>query len=289
MTILISAANGKTGRQVTSALLARDDAPPVRALTRSCLAPAQGVEFVKADLTEPSTLTSAMQGVETVIHYGPPFHPREVAMGKNMIDAASANGAKHFIFISVIHPEIDDLVNHQAKLAIEAYLKNSRMGWTILRPQHYMQNIDVARVVEQGRLSMPYPVETVLGHVDMRDLAEAVAKVAVEPGHFYATYDLDGGQNLSVTQIADTISRLSGKGVEALPSDAAAFIEQVRPHWDGPLSDYSIEGFHRLFGYYGRRGITGNPNVLSWLLGHQPSSFENYVRRSLEAFPVRSI
>jgi hypothetical protein len=37
----------------------------------------------------------------------------------------------------------------------------------------------------------------------------------------------------------------------------------------------------RLFGHYGRYGITGNPNVLSWLLGRRPTRFDEYVRRCL--------
>jgi len=39
----------------------------------------------------------------------------------------------------------------------------------------------------------------------------------------------------------------------------------------------------RLFDHYGRYGISGNSNVLSWLLGRRPTSFDQYVRRSLAA------
>jgi hypothetical protein len=39
----------------------------------------------------------------------------------------------------------------------------------------------------------------------------------------------------------------------------------------------------RLFDHYGRYGITGNPNVLTWLLGRPPTSFDEYVQRSLAA------
>jgi uncharacterized protein YbjT (DUF2867 family) len=283
MTILVSAANGKTGRNVISALLARGDAPSIRALLRRPASTAiAGVTAVYADLSEPKTLGPALHEVDTVIHYGPSLHPHETTMGMNMIDAAKSAGVRRFIFISVIHPEIENLLNHKAKLAIEAYLINSRMDWTVLRPQHYMQNINVERVVAQGKLAMPYPVETVLGHVDMRDLAEAAAKVATEPGHAYATYDVDAAEHLSVTDIAATVSRLSGKPVQAIALDPYDFVNNVGPHWGEPLSDYAIEAFHRLFGYYARFGIYGNANVLTWLLGRRPRSFEDYVRNALE-------
>ena len=288
MTILVSAANGKTGRSVIAALLARGDAPTIRAFSRSPGKTPDGVVQVHGDMTEPRDVASALRGVQTVIHYAPPLGPGEVAMGMNMINAAQAAGVRRFIFVSVIHPEIDDLMNHQAKLAIEAYLINSRMEWTVLRPQHYMQNIDVNRVVKEGRLGFPYPVETVLGHVDMRDLAEATAKVAVEPGHAFATYDMDGNQHLSTSQMAEVISRVSGKSVEAVALDPTTVIAAMAKHWGEPMSDYTIDAFHRLFGYYARHGIYGNANVLTWLLGRPPGTFEDYVSRSLagDAGPI---
>jgi uncharacterized protein YbjT (DUF2867 family) len=279
MKILVSAANGKTGRHVIASLRARTHVPVIRGLgTR----PVEHTdESVTGDMNDPTVLARAVQGVDAVIHYGPPMHPRETAMGTGMIDAAVAAGVRRFVFISVIHPEIDDLMNHQAKLDIESHLINSRLDWTVLRPQHYMQNIDVARCMQQGRLVMPYPVDTVLGHVDMHDLAEAVAKVVMEPSHVYATYDVSADQALSVSDICATITRVSGASVEPKAMDVYSVVDMIKAHWKGPLSDYSIEAFHRLFGYYARHGIQGNPNVLTWLLGRLPATFEDYVRRSL--------
>jgi hypothetical protein len=39
----------------------------------------------------------------------------------------------------------------------------------------------------------------------------------------------------------------------------------------------------RLFDHYSRYGITGNPNVLGWLLDRPPTRFDTYVRRHLPA------
>ena len=45
--------------------------------------------------------------------------------------------------------------------------------------------------------------------------------------------------------------------------------------------DYRLDAMFRLFDHYGRYGISGNSNALSWLLGRGPTSFDEYVRRSL--------
>ncbi len=44
--------------------------------------------------------------------------------------------------------------------------------------------------------------------------------------------------------------------------------------------DHRHDALARLFDHYGHYGIIGNPNVLGWLLGRQPTSFAEYVRRS---------
>lgn len=278
MSLLVTGARGKTGRHVIAALKARENCPPIRGFGRSAY-DTSGIEYVAGDLECPEDRARAVAGVDCVIHYAPPFHPRETAFGTGMIDAAKAAGVKHFIYISVIHPQIEDLLNHRAKLAVEAYLINAGIDWTILRPQHYMQNIDVARVVGTGALTVPYPVTTVLGHVDMADVAEAAAKVALEPGHFRATYDLAADAQLSPTDICNSISAESGKMVNAVEIAPAEVLEMARHFL--PAGAYTEEALYRLFGYYARRGIHGNSNVLTWLLGRTPTSFEAYVRRML--------
>jgi uncharacterized protein YbjT (DUF2867 family) len=280
-TTLVTAANGRTGQHVIAALRSRPETGSIRGFA---LRPVQSAdETAQGDMCELRSIEHAVKGVDTVIHYGPAMHPRETAMGTDMIDAAQAAGVRRFVYISVIHPEIENLLNHKAKLAVEAHLVNSRLDWTVVRPQHYMQNIPVAKVVADGRLVMPYPVTTRLGHVDMQDLAEAVATVASEGGHSYATYDISAEEDLSVENICQAIARISGTFIQAKAIDPYALIDIIKAHWRGPLSDYSIEGFHRLFGYYARHGIRGNARVLTWLLNRPPGTFDGYVRRCLAA------
>ncbi|HEY5387399.1 MAG TPA: hypothetical protein VIL79_05790 [Thermoleophilia bacterium] len=75
------------------------------------------------------------------------------------------------------------------------------------------------------------------------------------------------------------IAAVSGRaiGAEQVPFPASTAAGS-RPT---DVEDYRLDAMVRLFGHYGRYGITGNPNVLGWLLGRRPTSFEQYVRRSL--------
>ncbi len=48
------------------------------------------------------------------------------------------------------------------------------------------------------------------------------------------------------------------------------------------ISEYAENAFIRLFFYYNRWGLTGNKNILRFLLGREPTSVEDYVIRSLK-------
>lgn len=278
MRVLVVGPHGKTGRHVVAALERRSE--PVEIIGFSRTAPADGRYACRlGDLENHADRARAVEGVDAVIHYGPAFHPRETAMGTGMIDAAAAAGVRRFIYISVIHPQIDALLNHKAKLAVEAYLIDSALDWTILRPQHYMQNIDVPRVIAGGRLPTPYSLTQPLGHVDLVDLADAAATVLLEDGHSAANYDISGEENLSAEDICAIVSDIGGTPVQPLAVEPDQVVAMIAAHH--PLGAYEVEALHRLFGYYGRKGIRGNAKVLSWLLQRQPGTFRDYVRRSL--------
>jgi uncharacterized protein YbjT (DUF2867 family) len=278
--ILVTSANGKTGQHVVRALLAKKQ--EIRALDISeKVAELQrlGVkEVIAGDMLDAATLNKAMDGVRAVVHIGPPFHPRERMMGEVVIDAAKSHGVGLFVYFSVLHPQIEALIQHTMKLKVEEHLINSRLPYTILQPMHYMQNVFVGDVVRGGVFDLPYSMETPLSFVDMQDVAEVAGKVLTEAGHERATYELCGSDTLSGFDIARIIGEESGTRIETKSIPLQEFISHVPVK----MSDYTVHGIERLFTYYNRHGLTGNPNVLAWLLGRKPTTFAEYVRRELK-------
>jgi uncharacterized protein YbjT (DUF2867 family) len=280
--ILVTAANGRTGRSVVRALVraghrvrAFDHRVEVRELLGEGAA-----EAVVGDLLEPDDRRRAVEGAQAVIHIGPPMHPREAEMGHGVVTAAREGGVEHFVQFSVTHPQLEPLLNHQAKLAVERAVLLSRMPFTILQPMHYMQNIDVARVVAEGVLRQPYALDTRLAHVDLQDATEVAAKVVSEgQPHYYATYELSGEDFHNACELAKLISTESGRPIRAELVSFPAHANGGRV--PSEAEDYHLDAMTRLFDHYGRYGITGNSNVLSWLLGRRPTSFAEFVRRNL--------
>jgi uncharacterized protein YbjT (DUF2867 family) len=279
----MTSANGRTGRHVIAELLALGldvralDVDPAVAGLKDW-----GVrETVAGDMLDRAVLARAVEGADTVIHVGPMGHA-QTAMGMAVIDAARAAKVRHFVYISVIHPQIEYLLNHSAKAAVEDYLLRSRLDWTILQPQHYMQNVVVKEVVREGRFTLPYSMTRKLGFLDMRDLALVAAKVVTEPGHIHATYELCAADHLSGEEVAGIVGSVCGKEIRAEQAPLDAMLAGIAARMPSVTAwDDTADWLYRLFGYYDRYGIVGNPNVLSWLLGRAPTSFADYVAREL--------
>ncbi len=99
--------------------------------------------------------------------------------------------------------------------------------------------------------------------------------------HRYATYELCGDDFISGHDIARDHRRRGRRAVVARQVPVTPRGGE-RGHAAG-REDYRADAMVRLFDHYGRYGITGNPNVLTWLLGRPPTRFAAYVRRHLPA------
>ena len=283
--ILVTGAGGKTGKAVVRALAARG--AQVRAFARRAehepvLRQRGAVEVIAGDLRSSSDLRRALQGVRGVYHICPNVHPDEVAIGQAAIAAASAAGVAQFVFHSVLHPQTESMPHHWNKLRVEAALFTSGLPFTILQPAPYMQNLLAGweAIAGRGVYSLPYPVKTRLSLVDLEDVAAAAAIVLTEPGHLDAAYELAGTPPMSQTEVAAILSQALGRPVAAVPESVDTWAKRVRA---GGMSDAQISTLRKMFDYYARYGLPGNPNILGWLLRRQPASLAGFAAGMAQA------
>ncbi len=279
--ILVTGAAGKTGRAVLRALSGHGEL--VRALVHRAdhvrLVEDLGArEAVIGDMRAGPALGQAMRGARAVYHICPNVSPDEVTIGRAVIAAARTAGVEHVVYHSVLHPQTEAMPHHWQKLRVEEALFESGLACTILQPCTYMQNVLAGwrTIVEDGVYAVPYPVETRLSLVDLDDVAEAARAVLTEPGHVAATYELAGPEALTQTEVADRVSRQLGRPVRAERMAVEAWVDRAR---GAGMGAYQVETLVKMFRYYERFGLCGNPRILSQVIGRPPGTFEAFVER----------
>ncbi len=282
--ILVTGAGGKTGTAVIRALRAR------RAVVRALVFHDDQVQRVKelgaretivGDMRKKATLSQAVRNVQAIYHICPNVSPDEVRIGRALVSAARAARVERFVYHSVLHPQTKTMPHHWKKLRVEAVLFESGIPYTILQSASYMQNILTSweAVLEDGVYRVPYGTKTRLAIVDLADVAEVASIVLTQPGHFGATYELAGPEVLAQTEMADILTRQLGRPVRV---ETIAVDKWVSRALVSGMGHYQVDALVRMFDYYGRYGFWGSPNVLAYLLGRSPTTFESFVERAIQ-------
>jgi NAD(P)H dehydrogenase (quinone) len=277
--ILVSGAAGKTGKAVIRALAARSER--VHAYVhRPTHVPAvleQGAAAASVGtLDNVEAIVQAAKGARAVYHICPNVSPHELPFARAVAEAASRAGVRRFVFHSVLHPQIEAMPHHWQKMRVEEMLFASRLDVSVLQPAAYMQNLlpQWDAITTEGTYTIPYPAGSRISLVDLDDVAEAAAIVLTDQAHIGATYELAGTQPLSQTEVAAIVGQALGRGIR---------IEEETPEsWAAratAMDSYQRETLTSMFRYYARHSLVGNCNTLRWLLGREPASLADFVRR----------
>ena len=291
MTVLVTAANGNQGQLLIPRLVAAGVA--VRACVRSdasgqALRAAGVTDIVAGDLTEPGVLARALDGVEKVYYVGPALHPQERATGFAAIDAAHAAGVRHFVFSSVLHAIITDLVQHEIKRDLEEHLISSGLEFTILQPANYMLRHRLLPAFAQGVFRLSWALDRAQSMVDLADVTQVAAAVLADTDrHAGATYELVAPGRYTAYDIASVIAEVTGREVRAELIDPGTFLRTALGTDDLSRFPYEMRALHAICTRYSNYDFVGNPNVLNWLLSRPPTTFAQFVEREYDAFRLR--
>lgn len=280
--IFITGAAGKTGRAIIHALAHGNN--QITALVRTS-AQAQtlsgygNLKILIGDLNNLQIIASEIPQNATLYHICPNVSPFELEIGRQLIRIAQNKKFDRFIYHSVLHPQVEEMPHHWQKMRVEEELFKSGLDFTILQPCAYMQNILGSwKEIKTGRYSTPYKVSAKMSLVDLNDVAEAAARVILDPGYANAIFELAGPDQLDQNQIARYCS-------SALETPVAA-VELSREDWlnnslsRGMALDQALV-LIKMFEYYDQYGFVGNPAVLSMLLTHPPTHFQQFLERTL--------
>ena len=279
--ILVNAANGQQGRLLVPKLLAAGR--KVRACVHTQRSADElrslGVdEVLVGDLADPNLIAAAVRGISSIYHVCPGIQPRERELGMAWIAAARAQRLDHFVFSSVLHPIITDLVQHEIKRDIEECLVSSGLEFTILQPTIYMAPRRFGPVLRSGVLNTAWSLDRRQSLVDIGDVTDVALAVLTDgPRHAAATYQLAGAERLTAHDMAATIAKVLGRAVEAREIAPDAYLAGLFGDRDPAIIIHETSVARSLTVRYSSHDFVGNPNVLTWLLGREPTTFEAFV------------
>jgi uncharacterized protein YbjT (DUF2867 family) len=141
--IFITGAGGKTGKALVKSLSKVESVCAFvhREEQVSVLKSLGAEKVILGDMQDTSAIRSAMQSARAIYHICPNMNPREMEIGKLVIDEAREARVEHFVYHSVLHPPIEVMNHHWQKMHVEEMIFESGIPFTILQPALYMQNL----------------------------------------------------------------------------------------------------------------------------------------------------
>jgi NADH dehydrogenase len=294
MTILITGAAGEIGSRMVRRFHEQGHTVRALVLPGDPLAGRLGdaAQIHVGDVTKPETLSGAFAGVEVVYHLAAvllcekadAFQVVNVEGTRNVANAAEATGVRHLIHISsasVVYPRTTHYSRskRQAENIITACQK---VRWTLVRPTlvydrdgglefklyaDFVRRYPVVPLVAGGR-ARKSPV-----HVD--DLLSGLLAMAGNPITFGKTYNLSGGETVTLRELAELMLKQQGlhKPMLTIPTSLCRVATRV---W-GMLNRRPLLMEHTLAGLTQDADL--DHSAASRDLGYQPTGVRTGILR----------
>jgi uncharacterized protein YbjT (DUF2867 family) len=263
--ILITGATGTVGSAVLEEV--RKTGKPFKAMVRK-----EGdlPNAVVADFADKESMKHALTGVDIVFLVCSPI-PELVTLESNAIEACHEAGVKHVVLNSALGAGDYAKSFPSWHRKVEENLKASGLGYTILRPNSFMQNI-VAYLAPSIRAQGAFYAaagNAEYSFIDVRDVAAVAAKILDSPkAHAGKIYELNGPEAVTYAELA---RRIPATFVD-IPEEAQrkAMLEMGMPEWQ-------VTALLDLQRYYvdGHGGEVDN--VLESLLGRVPITLDQFL------------
>jgi NADH dehydrogenase len=293
--ILVTGAAGFAGSRVVARMVQEGEHP--RALVRDAARakgrlPSQGVEIVEGDTTQPETLSTAVAGIDTIIHAafitaerkqgpGVNYQQTNITGTINLLEAARKAGVRRIIELGGLGTRPARHGSYmETRYVADQHIKQSGLAWSILGPSVQF-GAGAAFFKGLADLIRVAPIVPMIGNGKRRfqpiwveDVVTCLLKMAREPERYDGKYLQVGGPTVyTYAQILDLLMASLGKRRLKVPGPVpaarlgAAVLTAVlaRP----PITPAAIE----LFGFDNVAALDSVPANF----GVTPRSLEDYL------------
>lgn len=220
MSIVITGATGKLGRQVVTALLERNvPAEEIVATGRSIEKlddfAAQGVQVKAMDYDDPASVTAALAGAAKVLLIASSEVGKDrPGQHRTVIEAAKAEGVELVAYTSSANADRSETLLGEDHKTTERILADAEVPYALLRNGYYFENWtdQIEGTLAQGAL-VGSAGEGRVNAATRADLAEAAAVVLLSDDQAGKVYELGGDQAFTLTELAAEMSAAAGKTI----------------------------------------------------------------------------
>lgn len=247
--IVMTGANGRLGRLVAKMLVKRGAASQVTLTSRD---PAKitdlaafGFRTMRADFSDPESMHAAFTGATTALMISMPGPIEErIPRHRNAFDAAKAARVGRLIYTSRVNPTFESLYPFAKIHAFsESYLKSTGLTTTIVRNNEYIENVVklISEAKDPGNLMLPGATGKV-AYIAVDEIAEILATLLLEEGHAGKTYELNGPEAISRSDIASLVSEATKRPTVAASVTREEFAQFLKGQGRPPFVVEMVKG-----------------------------------------------
>jgi len=274
-TLAVTGVTGTVGR-LTAAALA-DAGAPFRMLART---PAKA-PHLPGTVTLPCTYgdadqaRAALEGVETLFMVSAAENAERLREHYAFVDAAAEAGVRHIVYTSFFGAAPDATFTlARDHYATEQRILSTGMTHTFLRDNLYLDFVEfmmgedgvIRGPADGGRAAM----------VARADVARVAAAVLLHPErHRDVTYDLTGPEELTMAEVAETLSRRLGRAV-SFHDETVEEAYESRKKWDAPQWQY--DAWVSTYTAIAAGELAGVSDAVERVTGRAPLSLDELLR-----------
>lgn len=295
-TILVTGATGTVGSEVVKQLLSAKvergyEDMIVKAAARSAndnTFSNLGVQVVQLDYNNPSTLSTALKGVDKLFLLTP-FQSNMVDLSSNLVNEAKNAGVKYIVKQSVLGADAEPgITPSRLHRQAEKIIEESGIPFTFLRPNFFMQNFVTFYshfIKTQGAFYVPSG-DAKASFVDVRDIAAVTVHTLSgskngESNHTRKAYDITGAEALSYGEAAEILSKELAKKVNYVNISDEDARKGMK---DMGADDWTINSMIELFGIARADYLSKISPAVEEVTGNKPITFSQFARDYAGAF-----
>jgi uncharacterized protein YbjT (DUF2867 family) len=184
------------------------------------------LEPVRFDWSDESTFEAARRGVDAMyLVAGPIPQPSHADAVRTLLDSANLAGIKRVVLLSSFG--VGQAPAENPLRRIELAVESSGVPFTIIRPGAFMQNFSeglrwreafAAGIRERDEIVGPGG-DGLVSYVSAEDIAAVAATALTEDGHEGKAYTPLGPEALTLHQVAEHISWITGRPIRLVETD----------------------------------------------------------------------